>query len=186
MAKMRPDPKKGIPGGFILFILAGILLIFGIQSLTSQASGRVSFSHQAEHLTNLNLTIPEENRKVAQNENLVTFSGKFRDTLPEESVDRYRYLELLDQNHQLQAEGIRLGGQLDQLGKQVEEAADYYLHLRGQPLTRSGFTVVGSQYDTTDRVSAIVIYKLSDRTTSTLPFAEKSLELAKKTKNIES
>ena len=99
MAKMRPDQKKGFPGGFLLFLLAAVLVILGIQTFTADRSARVSFSHQVEHLTNLNLTVPEENRKIAQNENLVTFSGRFRERIPDESAERYRYLELLNQNH---------------------------------------------------------------------------------------
>ena len=75
MAKMRPNPKKSFPGSFLLLIAAAIFIIIGVQALTSGAAGKVSFSHQAEHLTNLNLVVPEENRKIAQNDNLVTFSG---------------------------------------------------------------------------------------------------------------
>ena len=85
--KSNSDQKKGFPGGFLLFFLAAILIILGVQSLTSDTSGKVSFSHQAEHIANLDLTVPSENRKIAQNDNLVTFSGKFRDSLSEESSD---------------------------------------------------------------------------------------------------
>ncbi len=186
MAKMRPDPKKSIPGGFILFLLAGVLLIFGIQSFTSSAAGKVSFSHQAEHLTNLNLTVPEENRKIAQNENLVTFSGRFRDVVSDESEGRYRYLEFLDKNHQLQAENARLISELEILQKNVQEAADFYLYLSGQPILRAGFTVVGSQYDTTDRASAVVIKNPSGRSTVSLPQVQKSLDLAQQSQSFES
>ncbi|MES2273326.1 MAG: hypothetical protein V4487_03960, partial [Chlamydiota bacterium] len=59
MAKMRPDSKKSFPGGFLIFLLAAILIIIGVQTFSSDRAGRVSFSHQAEHLTNLNLTVPE-------------------------------------------------------------------------------------------------------------------------------
>src|SRR3990167_8942417 len=100
MAKLRPDPKKGFSGGFLLFLLIAILLILGIQTLTSDRVARVSFSHQLEHLSNLHLTVPEENRKIAQNENLVTFSGKFRERATEEGQERYRYLEFLSRNHE--------------------------------------------------------------------------------------
>ena len=100
MAKMRPNPKKSFPGSFLLLIAAAIFIIIGVQALTSGAAGKVSFSHQAEHLTNLNLVVPEENRKIAQNDNLVTFSGRFREDLPEESAERYRYLDFLNR-HQL-------------------------------------------------------------------------------------
>lgn len=114
-----PDLKKGFPGGFLLILLASILIFLGIQSLTSEGAGKVAFSHQAEHLTNLDLIVPEDNRKVAQNDNLVTFSGKFRDALPSESADRYKYLELLNTNHALLAEKTRLLTDLDVLKKSV-------------------------------------------------------------------
>ena len=93
---MRPDPRKGLPGGFLLYLLAAVLLIMAIQSITSDGAAKVAFSHQAEHLVNLDLTVPEENRKIAQNENLVTFSGRFRERLSDESVEKFRYLELLN------------------------------------------------------------------------------------------
>ena len=70
-------PKKSFPGSFFLFILAAIFIVFVIQNFTNQNTAKVSFSHQLEHLTNLNMLHPEENRKTALNDNLVTFSGKF-------------------------------------------------------------------------------------------------------------
>jgi len=186
MAKMRPDPKKSFPGGFLLFVLAGLLLVFGIHTFTGSSSGKVSFSHQAEHLTNLGLTVPEENRKIAQNENLVTFSGRFREAISEESESRYRYLEFLDENHRLRAETGRLSSDLDLLHKNVVEAADLYLHLSGQPLPRSGYTVVGTAYDTLDRDSSIVIRNLSTRSTVTLPLVQRSLSFAQQTQTADS
>ena len=185
MAKMRPDPKKGFPGGFFLFLLAAILIIIGVQTFTSSAAGKVSFSHQAEHLTNLNLTIPEENRKIAQNDNLVTFTGRFRDRLPEESVERYRYLELLNRNHELKSGLNRLSEELDVLQEHVKEAADLYLHLSGQTLPRSGYTVVSPLYDTPGRDGAVVINNLTDRDVVSLPFVQRSLSLAQQAQSIE-
>lgn len=185
MAKMRPDPKKGLSGNFFLFLLGAILIIIGVQTLASGPEGRVSFSHQAEHLTNLNLTHPEENRKIAQNENLVTFSGKFREQLPEESAERYRYLELLNRNHELKGEGTRLNVELDGLQKNVKDAADLFLHIAGQTIPKPGFTVVGALYDTPDRDSAIVVRRLSDRNIVSLPLVQKSLSLAEQVQSTE-
>lgn len=185
MAKMRPDQKKGFPGGFILFLLAAILIIIGIQTFTSDRSARVSFSHQVEHLTNLNLTVPEENRKIAQNENLVTFSGRFRDRLAEESSERYRYLEFLNRNHELKSEGTRLVAELDTFQKNVQDAADLYLHLSGISLPRSGYTVVGTLYDTPDRDSSVVIKSLSDRNVVSLPFVQRALSQAQQSQSLD-
>lgn len=186
MAKMRPDPKKGFPGGFLLFLLAAILVIIGVQTFTSGATGKVSFSHQAEHLTNLNLTVPEENRKIAQSENLVTFTGRFRDRITEESSDRYRFLELLNRNHELRSAGLRLTEELNALQKNVQEAADLYLHISGQSLPRSGYTVVSPLYDTHERDAAIILNTLSAREVVSLPLVQKSLTLAQQMDSVES
>lgn len=186
MAKMRPNPKKGFPGSFLLFLLAAILVIIGVQTFTSSATGRVSFSHQAEHLTNLSLTLPEENRKIAQNENLVTFTGRFREQLSEESLDRFRFLQNLNRNHELESSSNRLTADLDQLQQNVRDAADLYLHLSGASIPRSGYTVVSPLYDTPDRDSAIVLNSLSDRDVTSLPFVQRSVALAQQMQSIES
>ncbi len=177
------DPKKSFPGGFFFFLLAAILIIMGVQSLSSDQAGKVSFSHQVEHLTNLDLVVPEENRKIAQNDNLVTFSGQFRDHLPEDSVDRYRYLELVNQHDQLEVEQTRLIGELDSVQKNVQSAADLFLHLNGQALPRNGFTVVGTLYNTPSRDSSIVIRSLSDRNMVSLPQIQQALSVAQQTQS---
>ncbi len=185
MAKMRPTPKKGFPGGFLAFLLAAIVIIIGVQTFSSSVAGRVSFSHQAEHLTNLNLTLPEENRKIAQNDNLVTFTGKFREQLSEESAERFRYLEVLNKHHELTNASNRLIRDLDLIQKNVREAADLYLHIGGVTLPRSGYVVVGPLYNTPDRESSIVLNHLSDRDVTSLPFVQRSLSLAQQMQTVE-
>lgn len=185
MAKMRPTPKKGFPGGFLVFLLAAIIIIIGVQTFTSSASGRVSFSHQAEHLTNLSLTVPEENRKIAQNENLVTFTGKFREELPEESADRFRYLEHLNKVHELTSAANRLSEDLDQVQKTVRDAADLYLHLSGTTIPRSGYVVVSPVFNNPNRENAVILNSLSDRDVTSLPFVQRSLSLAQQLQTIE-
>lgn len=185
MAKMRSSPKKSFPGGFFLFVLGAILVMIGVQTLSSGSMGRVSFSHQAEHLTNLYLTVPEENRKIAQNENLVTFSGRFRDRLGSESSERYHYLELLNKNHELKSGSLRLSEELDALERNVSDAADLYLHLSGQTIPRSGYTVVSPLYDAPDRDGAIILRSLSDREVVSLPFVQRSLNLAQQHRSLE-
>ena len=160
---LRPGAKRGFPGGFLILVLAGIAIMLMIQSFSSDGIAKVSFSHQVEHLINLNLTIPEENRKIAQNDNLVTFSGKFRETLPEESKDRFHYLEMLNRNHELTATQKQLVLDLDREQKNVQEASALYLQLSGQPIPHGGYTVVGALYDTPERVNSIVIRSLPNR-----------------------
>ena len=155
--KFRNQIKRGFPGGFFLFLLAAVVIMLAIQTFTSDRIAKVSFSHQVEHLINLNLTVPEENRKIAQNENLVTFSGKFRDALLEESRDRYHYLELLNHNHELSVGQNSWLQDLDRAKKNVEDASALFLQLSGQPLPRGGYVVVGALYDTPGRENSIVI-----------------------------
>jgi len=184
--KPKIDPRKGFPGGFLLFLLVAVSLILGIQAFTSDPAAKVSFSHQVEHLTNLDLIVPEANGKIAQNDNLVTFNGRFRDTLPETAVDRYRYLELLNQNHNLTADKVRLSADLDTLQKTVRDATDLYLHLSGQSLPRNGFTVVGTLYDTPDRASSVTVQTLSKRNVVNVPLVQSSLNAAAQSRSVDS
>jgi len=71
--KLKPDSKKGFPGGFFIFLLAAILIIMTMQSLSSGKMANVSFSHQLEHLINLDMIRPEDSRMTAHNNNLVLF-----------------------------------------------------------------------------------------------------------------
>lgn len=183
---MKAEQKKGFPGGFFLLILAAAVLIFGVQSLTTDKEARVSFSHQVEHLTNLHLTVPEENHKIAQNDNLVTFGGRFSDKLSDESLSRYRYLELLNQNHELKDESVRLEKELDSLEKSVRESAQLYLGLSGGIIPRSGFVVVGPLFDTSERSGSIIIKDAPPSDVVTLPLVQKTLQLAQSLPTIDS
>lgn len=185
MAKQKPDLKKSFPGGFLLFILAAVLIFLGIQSLTGDSQGKVAFSHQVEHLSNLDLIVPEDNRKVAQNDNLVTFSGKFRESLPADSTDRYKYLELLNAHHQLEGEKASLASDLDGLKKNVVDSAELFLRLSGQAIPKNGYTVVGTLYNTPDRQSSVVITKISDRDTVNQNIATSALDVAQKNPTVE-
>jgi cell division protease FtsH len=182
---MKSDPKKGIPGGFVIFIFVAMLLIFGIQALSGDRAGKVSFSHQVEHLVNLNLTVPEENRKIAQSENLVTFSGRFKDEASQDSLDRYRYLELLSQEHELQTQAALVDQDLKNSRKNVQEAAELYLYLNGQPIPRSGYMVVGHLYDTSAYDGSIVIKAVAARGEVTLPLLQKELAIAQKSQSVD-
>ncbi|HSX13606.1 MAG TPA: ATP-dependent zinc metalloprotease FtsH [Chlamydiales bacterium] len=153
--------------------------------MTSDKEARVSFSHQVEHLTNLHLTVPDENHKIAQNDHLVTFGGKFSDKLLDESQTRYRYLELLNQNHDLKNESTRLESELDPLGNSVREAAGLYLALSGQVIPRSGYVVVGSQFDATDKSGAVIV-KQATPVNVTLPLAYRTIDFARSNPSVDS
>lgn len=155
-------PKKGMPGGFFLFVLAMILIILTIQTLTTDKKGKVAFSHQIEHLVNLDLVHPEESRKIAQNDNLVTFSGAFREKETQEGSERFRYLEQLNENHELQNNKENLAKSLDLSQKNVTDAAQWFLLITGMDVSKNGYAVVGSVYDTPQRVNSIIIKNVPD------------------------
>ena len=165
----KPEKKKGIPGGFLIFVLAAVLIFLTLHNLTGEKASKVSFSHQVEHLVNLDLIKKEESRKIALNDNLVTFSGKFRDRVTEEAKSRYRYLELLSANHQFVYDKETLEKDLSTQKHNVTEAADWFLHLSGIAIPQGGYRVIGNMYDTPDHENAVLITKLSSKDILSLP-----------------
>lgn len=160
--KTKP-PRKGIPGLFLFFLFAVILAFFTIQNLGEQKGAKVSFSHQVEHLVNLDLLQPDQSRKVALNDNLVSFSGQFKDSLSDTSKARYRYLELLNAHQQLAIEQTGLAKELTSLKTGVLSAADLFLHLSGLQIPERGYSVVGATYDIPGLENGVVIQTLSDK-----------------------
>lgn len=161
--KSRPEPRKGFPGGFIIFLLAGLLIFMTVQNMSTEQTAKVAFSHQVESLVDLDLIQPTESRKIAQNDNLVTFTGKFRDRLSDESKARYKYLELLNSHNELSEQKQQLQNDLSTLQKNVTESADWFLHLSGLTVPAAGYWVVDPLYDTAARENSIVVKSLSDR-----------------------
>ncbi|MCY3974953.1 MAG: ATP-dependent zinc metalloprotease FtsH [Simkaniaceae bacterium] len=158
-----PERKKKFPGGFYLFLIAMVAVILAVQKLSQDKGGRVFFSHQAEHLTNLNLLNKEENRKIAQNDNLVTFTGKFREGLAESSRQRYRFLELLNQSHELRERQGTLANSLKSLEADVRQAGALFLELSGLPVPVGGYVVVGRAHDTKERENSIILHTVPSR-----------------------
>ena len=144
---MKKDNKKGFQGGIFIFLIAAILIILTIHNMSDTKSAKVSFSHQLEHLVNLDFLNKDQSTKTALNDNLVTFSGKFNQTLTDDSNNRFRFLELLNQNHELGSEKIRLLGEVSTLKQQVMNSATYFLQLTGMQLNKSGYTVVSPAYN---------------------------------------
>ncbi len=161
--KNPQSEKKGFPGGFFVFLLAALLIILVVQSVNNEPLAKVSFSHQVEHLVNLDLIQPQDSRKVALNDNLVTFSGKFKDSLSPDSKARERYLELLNSNHELHMELSNAESEMETLKPKVINAADWFLKLSGLPIPNGGFRVIDAVYDTPFKQNALVIDKLPDR-----------------------
>ncbi len=150
-------PKKGLPGSFFFFILMAILLVILVQSYMGPKAAKVSFSYELEHLVNLDLIEPQDSRKIALNDKLVTFSGVFRPTITTNGKDRYRFLELLSNQYQLQESLTAVDQSLTDLQKSVEDSSSYYLKITGKTLAKEGFIVVPSLFDTPSRPNEIVI-----------------------------
>lgn len=159
----RPENRKGFPGGFIIFFLAALLIFLTIQNISNDHTAKVSFSHQVEHLVDLDLIQPSESRKIAQNDNLVTLTGKFRDRYTDEARARYTYLTLLNKHNELTEKQQTLQTDLSTLQKGVLESADWFFHLSGLSLPANGYWVVGPMYDTPDRENGIVLKSISDK-----------------------
>lgn len=158
---MKKDNKRGFQGGIFVFLIAAILIILAIHGLTDSKSAKVSFSHQLEHLVNLDLTKEDHNTKTSLNDNLVTFSGKFKQQLSDDATARFRYLELLDKNHELGSEKIRLLGELSVLKQRVVDSAAYFLKLSGIKLGESGYQVISPAYNNSEFDASVRITKLS-------------------------
>lgn len=170
----KPDQKRGFPGGFFIFLLASIFIILTFQNLSSEKTAKVAFSHQVEHLVNLDLLKQEDSRKIALNDNLVSFSGHFKDQQTDEGRARYRYLELLNRRYELTAQKGEASADLSALKMQVMDSADFFLHLSGIPIPKGGYRVVDPLYNSADLEHAIVIKKLSDQEITSLVDLEKS------------
>ena len=160
---LKNEPKKGFPGGFFIFLLAAILVILTIQNLSNEKTGKVAFSHQVEHLVNLDLVQKDESRKIALNDNLVTFSGKFKERQSDDAKSRFRYLELLNRNHELSGEKKELDSELTASKKSVYDASDLFLHLSGLPIPKGGYRVVDPIYNSASKENEVVIRKVSDK-----------------------
>lgn len=169
------EPRRGIPGGFILFLFLSVLALLAVQSYGTGKEGKVSFSHQVEHLVNLDFLKKDQSNKIALNDNLVTFSGQFRDRLTEESKSRYRFLDLLNERNELAATKTRIGEELSALQENVRSAAIYFLQISGVSVPRNGFSVVTSRYDTKDRVNSIVVSSIPGYAAVTLKDLERDL-----------
>ena len=171
----KTEPKKNFSNSLILIVMGVIMALIVVQNFIDAKFARVSFSYQLEPLVNLDLIQPEESRKTAAASNLVTFAGKFRERITDEGKNRYRFLQLLDQSHELQQEKVQDIAELDGLKKRIMEAAELYLKVSGEPLPVSGFNVFDEIFDTPDHENHIIITKLLPKTFATLDDVKKQM-----------
>lgn len=170
------DLKKNFPNSFIWFLMAVLLMAMLVQNFIDTKFAKVSFSYQLEHLVNLQLIQPEESRKTALNDNLVTFSGKFRDRVTDEGKNRYKYLELLNANHDLTAESTRLQQQLSDQRAKVVESADWFLSLTGLPIPAEGYIVIDDLFHGMHKDYSVIIQDLPKKNSVNLAELQKKLK----------
>ncbi|MBS4163930.1 ATP-dependent zinc metalloprotease FtsH [Candidatus Protochlamydia amoebophila] len=182
----KQDFKKGISNSFVWFLMAAFLFALMVQNFIDTKFAKVSFSYQLEHLVNLQLLQPEDSRKIALNDNLVTFSGKFRDRLTEEGKTRYKYLELLDTNHELKAEQVRVKDEIKTLKTKVFDSASLFLQLSGLSIPKGGYVVVDDMYNTPEEDQSVVIKDLPKSAVESLVGLEKEYEAARQNPTTES
>ncbi|MGE3954249.1 MAG: ATP-dependent zinc metalloprotease FtsH [Parachlamydiales bacterium] len=173
----RPEQegRRGFPGGFLLFLLAAVLIALFVQNFLTTKSANVSFSYQVQHLVNLQLIVPQESRMTALGDNLVTFSGKFRDKQTDEGKKRFKYLQLLDRQDKLRQTQDLLASDLKSQRAQVMQAADWFLHLAGLPLPQGGYVVATASAAGPDAGEPIVITGLSNKEVASLPALKREL-----------
>ena len=80
--------------------------------------------------------------KSRLNDNLVTFSGRFRDQVTDEGKKRYKFLELLNTNQDLLQQKEILQEQMLDSRTKVKGAAEQFLQLSGTPIPRGGYLIV--------------------------------------------
>ncbi|MEX1012720.1 MAG: ATP-dependent zinc metalloprotease FtsH [Waddliaceae bacterium] len=166
MAKKKQDFKKGFSGGFVWILLLTFFFALMVQNFLETKRANTSFSHQLEHLVNLQMILPEESRKTAVNDNLVTFSGKFREKTTELGKDRYKYLELLQKKHLLEREKESLETELKENKEKIEESTDLFLHLSGLSIPANGYIVIEDPLG--DGNQSVIINELSQRRVTSL------------------
>lgn len=172
----KQEFKKGFPNNFVWFLMAAFLLALMVQNFIDTKFAKVGFSYQLEHLVNLQLIHPEDSRKTALNDNLVTFSGKFRDHLTDEGKNRFKYLELLNSNHELSSESERLQQELISQRSKVVDSANWFLALTALPIPPEGYVVVDDLYHGMNKDYSVVITEAPKKSSINLAELQKQLE----------
>ncbi len=175
----KNDLRKNLPSSFIWFLLAAFLIAFMLQNYVSTPFAKIGFSYQLEHLVNLQLLQPEESRKTALNDNLVTFSGHFREKVTEDGKNRFKFLELLNQSHLIKLDKSRIDKELSDNKRKIEDASDYFLSISGLPVSKEGYVVVDGLYNTASQDFSIVVKEPAKRALFSLTDVKTQLAAAK-------
>ena len=164
----RPDGKRSIVQTWILVLIGVFFALMVVQNTLDTKTAQVSFSYQLEHLVNLDLLTPQESRKTAVSNNLVTFMGQFRDFKTELGRKRYQFLELLDQKDTILIEKQKVLSELIQVRKHAEVAARQFLDVTGLSIPSTGAVIVPDLYDTPDESFHITILPNEEKRSVTL------------------
>jgi len=152
-----PEKKKRISNVMFVALVGALFVLMLLQNMYGTKQARVSFSYQLEHLVNLDLIQPEDSRKTATANNLVTFSGRFREVKSAVGKQRFQYLGHIEEQNNLQLEGVRLEQELMQMRSRVTNAAKLFLGVSGLRPASGNYTVVSEFYDTPDRENNTII-----------------------------
>ncbi|GAB4228451.1 MAG: ATP-dependent zinc metalloprotease FtsH [Chlamydiales bacterium] len=172
------DTKRGLPNNFVLFLIAAVLIVLMMQNFLETKFANVSFSYQLEHLVNLGLIQPEDSRKTAINDNLVTFSGQFKERLSEESKQKYKFLQLLNTRNLLTTQKNYLQEEMKKQKGKILEAADFYLHLTGMKIPVGGYVIVEDVFVSNEDDQRVVVNSLSRKNITSLKDIDKELNLS--------
>lgn len=160
----KDEFKKGLSNSLIWFLMAAFFMALMVQNFIDAKIAKISFSYQLEHLVNLQLTQPEENRKIALNDNLVTFSGRFRERKTEDGKKRFKFLELLDENHLLKTEMGETVQEITALKPKVVDSAKRFYDLAGIAAPPQGVVIAGKGYTFQDQDFSLTINDLQKPT----------------------
>ncbi len=152
-----PNSSKKSPNNLMIVVLGVIFVILLIQNFLDTKMANVSFSYQLEHLINLDLINPAYSRKIATASNLVTFQGRFRDQLSDESKRKFKYLETLDEKNELIERRSQLIQELDEQRTKVTDAGALFVTISGLTIPSGGYQIFDEFFDTSDRQNSIEI-----------------------------
>jgi cell division protease FtsH len=147
---MSQEGKKGFGGGFFLLVLGAVFMMLTLQNLSEKKTNSVAFNYQLEHLVNLKLLDSAYSYKIPESDQMVTFRGKFHETLDNASKDRFAYLKQLKSELEQYQVYANTSSDLEKTAGEVREAANLFLEISGVPLGDRGYTVVGATYDFRD------------------------------------
>jgi cell division protease FtsH len=160
--KKSLDLKKPSSSSFIWILAATFFLALIVQNIIASKEANVAFSYQLEHLVNLGLIQPENSKKIALNDNLVTFSGKFRDKETEEGKLRFKYLEILNEQHSYTEELEGIKSELAKQKDEVIQSVSFLLALSGKPIPKEGYTVIDDRLKDPKGLQKIVVQQKDD------------------------